>query len=203
MTAMIRRYHVIAVLALVLAAVLVSFTVYRQVSRTPAAGVGEALVGGPFTLTDQTGKRVSDADFRGRYMLVSFGYTYCPDVCPAELQVMSAALDRLGADGDRITPVFVTIDPARDTVEVLAEYMQHFHPRFVGLTGSEEEIAAVARAYRVYYARAKDSGEGSDYLMDHSTIVYLMGPDGKFVKHFTYGTDAGALADALRAAASG
>jgi protein SCO1/2 len=200
MSGMIRRYHVIAALALAIAALLVAFTAYRFATTLPRSGVGEALVGGPFTLTDHNGKRVSDADFRGRYLLVAFGYTYCPDLCPAELQVMSAALDRLGPAGDTITPIFVTIDPARDTVEVLKQYMGNFHPRFVGLTGSEEEIAAVAKAYRVYYAKSKDASAGDDYLMDHSTIIYLMGPDGKFVKHFTYGSDADALAEALRAA---
>jgi protein SCO1/2 len=160
---------------------------------------GTALVGGPFTLTSQTGERVSDQSFRGRYMLVAFGYTYCPDVCPAELQVMSAALDSLGARADRLQPVFITVDPERDTAAVLREYMTHFHPRFVALTGTPKEIADVAKAYRVYYAKAKDGGE-TDYLMDHSSIIYLMGPDGSFVKHFPYGTDAKALAEGLAAA---
>jgi cytochrome oxidase Cu insertion factor (SCO1/SenC/PrrC family) len=157
-------------------------------------GSGTALVGGPFTLTDHNGKRVTDQDFRGKYMLIFFGFTYCPDVCPGELQVMSAALDELGAEGEKIQPVFITIDPARDTPEAMKLYVSNFHPRMVGLTGSEEDIAAVAKAYRVYYAKAKGSENSPDYLMDHSTILYLMGPDGKFVKHFTYGTDAKALA---------
>jgi protein SCO1/2 len=126
-------------------------------------------------------------------MLIFFGFTYCPDVCPGELQVMSAALDELGAEGEKIQPVFITIDPARDTPEAMKLYVSNFHPRMVGLTGSEADIAAVAKAYRVYYAKAKGSENSPDYLMDHSTILYLMGPDGKFVKHFTYGTDAKAL----------
>jgi protein SCO1/2 len=163
-------------------------------------GTGEALVGGPFTLTNQDGQRVTDKDFRGKYMLIFFGYTYCPDFCPSELQVMSAAVDELGAEGDKIQPVFISIDPARDDPETLKIYVGNFHPRMVGLTGSEEDIAAVARAYRVYYAKAKGSEGKPDYLMDHSTIVYFMGPDGKFVKHFTYGTDAKGLAQGLREA---
>lgn len=161
-------------------------------------GSGTALVGGPFTLTNQDGKRVTDQDFRGRYMLIFFGFTYCPDVCPGELQVMSAAIDQLGADGDRIQPIFITIDPARDTPEAMKLYVSNFHPRMVGLTGSDADIAAVAKAYRVYYAKAKGSENSPDYLMDHSTILYLMGPDGKFVKHFTYSTDVKALVDGLR-----
>lgn len=161
-------------------------------------GTGTALVGGPFTLTDHNGKRVTDQDFRGKYMLIFFGFTFCPDVCPSELQVMSAALDELGPAGDKIQPVFITVDPLRDTPEAMKVYVSNFHPRLVGLTGSPEDIAAVAKAYRVYYAKAKGTEDKPDYLMDHSTILYLMGPDGKFVKHFTYGTDAKALAEALR-----
>ena len=163
-------------------------------------GTGTALVGGPFTLTDHNGKRVTDQDFRGKYILIFFGFTFCPDVCPSELQVMSAALDELGPEADKIQPVFITIDPERDTPEAMKIYVSNFHPRMVGLTGSPEDIAAVAKAYRVYYAKAKGTEDKPDYLMDHSTILYLMGPDGKFVKHFTYGTDAKALAEGLRQA---
>jgi cytochrome oxidase Cu insertion factor (SCO1/SenC/PrrC family) len=166
-------------------------------------GTGTALVGGPFTLTDQDGKRVTDQDFRGKYMLIFFGYTYCPDFCPSELQVMSAALDELGSEGDKIQPIFITIDPARDDAATLKVYVGNFHPRMIGLTGSDADIAAVAKEYRVYYAKAKGYEDKPDYLMDHSTIVYFMGPDGKFVKHFTYGTDAKALAQGLREAMSG
>ena len=172
-------------------------------TRGGPIGTGTALVGGPFTLTDQDGKRVTDQAFRGKYMLIFFGYTYCPDFCPGELQVMSAALDELGSAGDKIQPIFITIDPARDTVDTMKIYVGNFHPRLIGLTGSEADIAAVAKAYRVYYARAKGSEDKPDYLMDHSTILYLMGPDGKFVKHFSYGTDAKVLAEGLREAISG
>jgi protein SCO1/2 len=161
-------------------------------------GSGTALVGGPFTLTNQDGKRVTDQDFRGKYMLIFFGYTYCPDVCPSELQVMSAALDQMGPEADKIQPIFITIDPARDTPDTLKIYVSNFSPRMVGLTGSGEDIAAVAKAYRIYYAKANGQENQKDYLMDHTTILYLMGPDGKFVKHFTYGTEAKALAEALR-----
>lgn len=159
---------------------------------------GTALVGGPFSLTDQDGKRVTDHDFRGKYMLIFFGYTFCPDVCPSELQVMSAALDELGAAADKIQPIFITIDPARDNPETLKVYVSNFYPRLIGLTGTDDEIAAVAKAYRVYYAKAQGSENKTDYLMDHGTILYLMGPDGKFVTHFTYGTEAKGLAEALR-----
>lgn len=161
-------------------------------------GSGVALVGGPFTLLDQDGRRVTEKDFLGKYMLVFFGYTYCPDVCPTELQVMSAALDQLGAEAERIQPVFVSIDPARDTPEVLKAYVGNFNPRLLGLTGTPEEVAAMAKAYRVYYAKAGSNGSSTDYLMDHSSIIYLMGPDGRFVKHMAYTTDAAKLASELK-----
>ncbi len=160
-------------------------------------------VGGPFSLIDQTGKRVTDADFRGRYLLIYFGYTYCPDVCPTELFVMSQALDMLGAAGERVQPILITVDPARDTAEVLADYVSNFHPRLIGLTGSADEIRAVAKEYRVYYEKvysrlaqdedtdgASASEPDSDYLMSHSAATFLMGPDGRFIRVFAYGTGA-------------
>lgn len=157
---------------------------------------GKALIGGPFTLTNQDGKQVTEKDFRGKFMLVYFGYTYCPDVCPAELQVMSAALDALGDKASRVTPVFISIDPARDTVEEMKTYVGNFHPRLVGLTGSEQEVAVAAKAYRVYYAKAK--GEATtEYLMDHASIVYLMSPEGEYLAHFTYGTGVDKMAKGI------
>jgi cytochrome oxidase Cu insertion factor (SCO1/SenC/PrrC family) len=165
-----------------------------------STGSGTALIGGPFTLTDHNGNRVTDRAFAGKYLLIFFGYTFCPDVCPSELQVMSAALDQLGPDAERIQPLFITIDPARDTPEVMKEYVANFHPRLIGLTGSDQDIAHVAAKYRVYYAKAKTGGNSQDYLMDHSAILYLMSPDGTFLKHFTYGNDAKALSDGLRQA---
>jgi len=162
------------------------------------SGSGVALVGGPFTLTDQDGRTVSEKSFAGKYMLVFFGYTYCPDICPTELQVMSAALDQIGPVADRIQPIFISIDPARDTPEVLKSYVGNFGPRLIGLTGTPEQIAAVAKAYRVYYARAGNTASATDYLMDHSSIIYLMGPDGRFLTHMAYTTDAAKLAAQLK-----
>jgi protein SCO1/2 len=159
---------------------------------------GIADVGGPFTLTAHTGEKVADAEFRGKFMLVAFGFTFCPDVCPAQLQVMTAALDEMGPEAERIQPLFITIDPERDDVARLAEYMAPFHPRLIGLTGTPEEIAAVADAYHVWYEKV--DGQESDYLMDHTSITYLMGPDGEFVQHFSFGVSAETLAKALRAA---
>jgi cytochrome oxidase Cu insertion factor (SCO1/SenC/PrrC family) len=159
--------------------------------------VGQALIGGPFSLVDQDGRRVTDADFRGRYMLIYFGFTFCPDVCPATLQLMAAAIDKAGTKGDRVVPLFITVDPARDTPELLKPYVKSFHSRFVGLTGTPAEIESVTRAYRVYSRKVEDAAAPGGYTMDHTLIIYLMGPDGRFVAHFTSGTSLDSLAAQL------
>ena len=121
----------------------------------PVQSSGTALVGGPFSLVGADGKTVTDADFRGRYMLVFFGFTHCPDICPAELQVIAQALDKLGDKAKKVVPVFITLDPERDTPQAMADYVKSFGPNFVGLTGSPEAIAAAAKAYRVAYAKVE------------------------------------------------
>jgi len=156
-------------------------------------------VGGPFSLIDQNGERRTQDDFAGSYMLVNFGYSFCPDVCPTALRDISAAIDLLGADGEKVTPIFITIDPERDTVEKLKPYAAHFHPRLVALTGTADEIRAAAKAYRIYYARADVDLGGEDYLMDHSSLYYLMGPNGKFIRHFSFATPVDEMAAAIRA----
>jgi protein SCO1 len=159
---------------------------------------GKALIGGPFTLVDQTGRTVTDQDFRGRYMLVFFGFTHCPDVCPAELQVMSASLDELGPKADEIVPIFITLDPERDTQEAMGAFVKNFGLCFVGLTGSPEAIAAAADAYRVAYAKIYEDTRKPDYSIDHSGLVYLMGKDGEYITHFPYGTPAAKMTETLR-----
>ena len=153
-------------------------------------------IGGAFALTDQNGARRTDADFRGKYMLVYFGFTYCPDVCPTDLLQMGLAVDRLGAAGDSVQPIFITVDPERDTPEHLKEYLAMFHPRFIGLTGDAAAIKEAARAYRVYYSRAELSK--SDYTIDHSAFIYLLGRNGEYLSFFPPGTSAELLAGALR-----
>jgi protein SCO1 len=173
------------------------------VTRAPAgpdvATTGTALIGGPFTLVGRDGKPVTDRAFRGKYMLVFFGFTHCPDICPAELQVMSAALDELGPKANDIIPIFITLDPERDTPPVVAGYVMNFSPRFVGLTGSPEQIADAAKAYRVTYAKFQEEGaKPDDYSVDHSALVFLMGKDGEYLTHFAYGTPAAKMAETLR-----
>lgn len=159
---------------------------------------GKALIGGPFELIGKEGKTVADKDFRGRYMLVFFGFTRCPDICPAELQVMSAALDDLGSDADKVVPIFITLDPERDTPDAVSNYVQNFGPNFVGLTGSPEAIEKAAKAYRVSYQKFQDESMGDNYSIDHSALVYLMGPSGQYVTHIPYGTSPKKMAETLR-----
>jgi protein SCO1/2 len=189
---------VLAGLMLGAAAALAIFPEARQ-RLLPAAttSAGRALVGGPFQLTDHTGRRVTDRDFRGRYTLVFFGFTHCPDVCPSALQVVAAALDTLGPRGQAITPVFVSVDPERDSPSQLATYLKSFHPRLVGLTGTAAEIEAVTKAYRVYVKKVSDPKSSAGVSFDHSAIIYLMGPDGAYLAHFTHATPAAAMAERL------
>ncbi|HEX6142034.1 MAG TPA: SCO family protein [Geminicoccaceae bacterium] len=161
------------------------------VMRAPAEDPGSAAVeiGGPFRLTDQHGRRVAAKDFEGQWMLVYFGYTFCPDVCPMTLTNMTQALDELPDEiAGRIVPVFITVDPKRDTVEQLAEYAPLFHDRLVALTGTDAEVKAATRAYRVYFAKADANAGAEDYMMDHSGFIYLMGPDGRYRAHFSHTT---------------
>ena len=143
--------------------------------------------GGPFELTGHTGEKVSNTDFLGRYMLVYFGYSFCPDVCPLDLHKMSVALHSLEEDGYDTTPIqplFISIDPERDTVAELAGFMPDFHPRLLGLTGTVEEITAVAKNYKIYFAKREQPGT-TDYLMDHQALIFVMDPAGNFVRLFS------------------
>lgn len=138
-------------------------------------------IGGPFSLEDSSGKTVTDRDFRGKYMLVYFGYTYCPDVCPTTLNAVADALDKLGPKAKDLRPIFITIDPERDTPDVIKQYTAAFSPALIGLTGTLDQITGVAKEYRVYFAKHVTGPGPNDYSMDHSSIIYLMGPDGRFI----------------------
>ena len=159
--------------------------------------------GGPFLLTNHRGDAVTDAEFRGRYMLVFFGYTHCPDICPMTLSEVTSALELLGDDAAAITPLFVTVDPSSDPPEVLAEYVGYFHPSIVGLSGTPDQIADMADAYRATYEQvpiepAGDDDDGADYSVDHSAFVYLMGPAGEFRTAFAFGTTPEKMARGIR-----
>jgi protein SCO1/2 len=158
---------------------------------------GTALVGGPFSLIGADGKTVTDQDFRGRYMLVFFGFTHCPDICPADLQVIAEALDKLGDKAAKVVPIFITVDPVRDDPKTMEEYVKSFGPNFVGLTGSPDAIAAAAKAYRVAYTKAENTASPENYNVDHSALVYLMDTNGQYLAHFPYGTGAQEMAEKL------
>jgi protein SCO1/2 len=181
---------------------------------------GSVPIGGPFALTDQTGKPVTDEDYRGKYLLVFFGYTYCPDVCPTTLNDLAETMDLLGDRARTVQPLFISVDPERDTPDVLAKYVAAFGHRIVGLTGTKKEIADVARAYHVFFqkisvedyygesldrksaAKAEKDGEAKpkDYFYNHSANVYLMSPNGDYLTHFDYGTKPKDMASTVLAA---
>jgi cytochrome oxidase Cu insertion factor (SCO1/SenC/PrrC family) len=159
---------------------------------------GRAPVGGPFELTDQTGHRRTDADFRGKLVVLYFGYTYCPDVCPTELQSITLALDKLGANAEAVQPLFITVDPERDTPARLAEFVSSFHPRLIGLTGSAADIKKTAIAYRTFFVKNAAAASG-EYSVDHTGFIYLIGKDGRYLGFLPPGVSPDEIADAIRA----
>jgi cytochrome oxidase Cu insertion factor (SCO1/SenC/PrrC family) len=180
---------------------------------------GEAAVGGAFTLTDQLGRVRTDMDFRGKVMIVFFGFTSCPDICPVTVATLSSLMELLGDKAAQVAPIFITVDPKRDTQEVMKAYLQNFDSRIVGLTGSSKAIKDTADAYKAYYSmrfKKKDDddidpmaeevtpnshaahGAGDNYMMDHSGYIYIMNTEGNYVKHFPYNVSEQELADELK-----
>jgi protein SCO1/2 len=157
---------------------------------------GRGTVGGPFALTDQTGNKRSDSEFRGKLMIVYFGYTFCPDVCPADLMAITQALDALGRAADGIQPIFITVDPERDD-KLLGDYVAAFHRSLIGLTGSVEEIRKVANAYKAYFVKVPGEREG-EYSIDHAGVIYLMGRNGEYLGFMPPQTNADRLTEVLR-----
>jgi protein SCO1 len=162
---------------------------------------GKALIGGPFSLVDTDGKQVTDKDFRGKLMLVFFGYTHCPDVCPTEMQNMADVLNKLGPDANQVAPILISVDPERDTREALAAYVKNFSPRIIALTGSPDQVASAAKAYRVYFRRGE--GGANNYSVDHSVFVYLMDREGNYLTHFMFNTPPETVASVIKKHTSG
>lgn len=192
------RLLVVLVAALLVLGSLLGLSYFWQGgSLAGAASGGKALIGGPFSMVNQHGKRMTEKDFSGQFMLTYFGYTFCPDFCPLGLSTITEALEMLDDEqAERITPVFFSVDPARDTVEQLADYAPNFHPRLIALTGTDDEVKAAAKAYRIYYAIPPHEGE--DYPVDHSTFIYLMGPDGSYLTHFNHSASPEEIAERLK-----
>ncbi|QHO75501.1 SCO family protein [Bradyrhizobium sp. CCBAU 051011] len=158
------------------------------------------MIGGPFTLTSPDGATVTEQTYRGKWLLVYFGFTSCPDSCPTAFLEISAALEKLGPDADKLQPLFITVDPQRDTPTVMGNYTQSFDLRIVGLTGTPQQIAAVAQEYGVYYEPRKSGPGAEDYVMDHSTYLYLMDTEGEFVRGLDADTPGERIAEVVRGA---
>jgi protein SCO1/2 len=193
----VRARIAFAVTAVVLAAIGIAILMFGLgKAQAPIPGPSpQAKVGGPFELVDETGKTVTDKTYRGKWLLVYFGYTYCPDVCPTTLNTIGVALHDLGSEAEAIQPLLITVDPERDTPETLAGYTDAFDPRLIGLTGTPQQIANAARVYGVYYRKA---GEGDEYSVDHTSLVYVMDPDGRFVTFFGHDADAETMTNKLK-----
>lgn len=160
--------------------------------------IGRASISSDFSLVDHTGKAVTDEDFRGKWLLVFFGYTYCPDVCPTTLNEIAEMMEQLGEKAGKVQPLFITIDPERDKTERMAEYVAAFDPRIVGLTGAPEQVKAATRSFQVYYAKSMGAGTSDGYLMDHTTALYLMRPDGEFEAIFSLNDDVEEIVSGVR-----
>jgi cytochrome oxidase Cu insertion factor (SCO1/SenC/PrrC family) len=156
---------------------------------------GTEPIGGPFTLVDHTGKTRTEVDFHGKFLLVYFGFTFCPDICPTDLQAISSAIEQLGPEGNAVQPLFITVDPERDTPTHLAQYVPMFHPRLIGLTGDGRQIRAAADAYKVYFEKIS---VGADATIDHSSFIYLMDPNGKYLGFFPPSTSAEQFVQIIR-----
>ena len=200
---MMTGLRVLAALVLLALTGAATSSLIQQTPERSAAELMDAVmwtrepIDGSFVLTDQHGTRRTDADFRGKLMLVYFGFTFCPDICPTDLLQISLALNQLGLHGERVQPIFITVDPERDTPEHLHRYMSLFHPRFVGLTGDAIAIRDAARAYRAYYKKV-EWDDGSGYTIDHSAFIYLVGSQGEYLRYFPPGTSADRLAETIR-----
>jgi protein SCO1/2 len=169
---------------------------FRDSPRGAAGTMLASAIGGPFQLTDQNGRTATDADLKGKWSLVYFGYTHCPDACPTALNAISIALEDLGAKRDAVRPVFITVDPERDTPEALKAYVTSFDAPILALTGTPEQIARAAKGYRVYFAKHQEPG--GDYSMDHSSVIYVMDPQGRFTATFTHESTPEQIAERLK-----
>lgn len=200
---MSNRTKIIIILCLFLGSIIFTstlVTLYKKITKSDNSTTYEISapdnMGGAYELKDHNGKVVNSVSYKGKFQLIYFGYTYCPDICPAELYNMSRALDKIGDQQNEIQPVFITIDPERDTKELLKEYVAQFHPRLVGLWGSVEEVHRVAKKFKVYYSKVTPE-DANDYLVDHSTFIYLTDKNGKLISMYRRGISIDDLSQSL------
>ncbi|MFK7973606.1 MAG: SCO family protein [Rickettsiaceae bacterium] len=196
--------RVIIILSSVIAILSLYILFTNDLADKPLAGqgshiTGDALIGGDFVLTDQDNNKFSSEAMKGRLSLVYFGFTFCPDICPTSLQKLGAVITTLDKYNIDVLPIFITVDPQRDTSGLLKEYLGHFHGKIIGLTGDEESIKEVADLYKVFYAVAENHDKAQDkYMLDHSSFIYLMNKDGKYVKHFSMDSSAEDIINYIR-----
>ena len=202
----VMRVAVALVLGLILAAVIAAYQIQdekldRLALEEKQSGKPDIVAknfGGPFTLTDQNGEKFTQEDLEGQSHLLYFGFTYCPAICPTELQKISRALNELGADGNDILPVFITVDPERDTTATMRDYIKLFHPRLIGLRGNKAQTKQVMDAYKIYAAKVQ-TPEMSDYTVDHSSFIYWVDADGHLRRIFRIQDSAEDIVSAIRA----
>lgn len=200
--------HILRPGLILLAAICISGLIaYAQIngyqkSTASTSSASGTNIGGAFTLTDQHGKIFTEKNLMGHYTLAYFGFTFCPAICPTELQRLNVILKTLGPAGEKIMPLFITIDPARDTQKVMGNYVAQFNPRLIGLTGTQTQVDTTLKAYKVYARKVQDP-KMSDYTMDHSTYLYLLGPDGKVDLFFGPDMKASEIAGKIRARIGG
>jgi cytochrome oxidase Cu insertion factor (SCO1/SenC/PrrC family) len=201
---MVNTFKFWFLLILVAIALAAGYVIFFAAKPHPVATVsmehtsGVATVGGDFRLIDHTGNNRTNKDFHGKYMMVYFGYRYCPDICPTALTTITEVLNQLGPKAKHVQPLFITIDPERDTVKDLAEYIQNFHPSFIALTGNAEEIEKAKKAYKVFSQKTDEKTAPDEYIMDHSSIIYVMDRQGQLVAHFSHSTPSEHIVAALR-----
>ncbi len=169
-------------LGLLIAGLIAAYQIKQETADKPLSVVANNF-GGSFTLVNQDNETVTEKDFEGQWRLIYFGFTYCPAICPTELQKIAAALKDLGEEGEKITPIFISVDPERDTVDVMRQYVKLFHPRLIGLTGTVAQIDEVKKSYKIYAAKVKDDTM-TDYTVDHSSFIYLMNPNNDLIRIF-------------------
>jgi protein SCO1/2 len=183
--------------SLAVVAVVVGIALAGRLALLPSGG---AVFGGPFVLQNSQGQTMRDSDFRGRWMLVYFGYTYCPDICPTTLSNIAHALGGLPkVDSDKLVPLFISLDPERDTPALIGDYAKAFSPALIALTGTPDQVAAAAKAYKVFYRKVVDkNNDPKAYTMDHSSLIYLMNPEGQFVTYYDDKITASAMSSDLK-----
>ena len=177
----VQSFKLLVFILCLILVVLIASGAWLSLRQSDERQIGSELVGGSFELIDQDRNRITNNSFPNKFKIIYFGFTFCPDVCPMGLTTISEALDSLGTKAKHIQPIFITLDPLRDTAEVLKSYKENFHESIIFLTGSEEQVRSVAKLYKVYFQKTNDN---DDYLIDHSAITFIMAPSGGYLKHF-------------------